>query len=562
MALLEGKGMEIEVEKWLSTPLLDERLKVQLENATMNEKEEIFAENVAFGTGGMRGLIGPGPNRINQLTIGQATCGFGKSLKNKFNGEHCTVVIGYDNRHFSEDFAQVAAEILSAQGIKVLLAKHLTATPIVSYAIRKYQAQGGIMITASHNPPEYNGFKIYDQTGCQYLPAEIKDVAKEITAVYGVFDFDRNSENVQFLEETIEDVYVKEFEKYISNTPKKISIGYSGQHGTGSIPVKKMFGYYQFNGLKVVKEQETADPDFSNTNSPNPEDPHAFEKLIELGKQDALDLLLTTDPDADRMGAFYRDTTGEYIRLTGNQIGAIFTYYLIQKGFFSSTSYLVKTVVSSDLGAKIAMSHDVEVVEVLTGFKYIGDSINQQDSENFLLGYEESFGYLFNPIVRDKDGVQAALLLAEIGNNLKEENKTFSDYLDEIYQEYGYYEEDLVSIETKGLDKMAKITKLMEALKNTFIPDAVQIADYSNHELFETVKKVKTKIALPKENAIKFTFEDKSWVCVRPSGTEPKLKIYYGVASPGKMDSKERMAALGNTIEKVRQEILFKPSAV
>lgn len=562
MALLEGKSMEIEVEKWLSTPLLDERLKVQLENATMNEKEEIFAENVAFGTGGMRGLIGPGPNRINQLTIGQATCGFGKSLKNKFNGEHCTVVIGYDNRHFSEDFAQVAAEILSAQGIKVLLAKHLTATPIVSYAIRKYQAQGGIMITASHNPPEYNGFKIYDQTGCQYLPAEIKDVAKEITAVYGVFDFDRNSENVQFLEETIEDVYVREFEKYISNTPKKISIGYSGQHGTGSIPVKKMFDYYQFNGLKVVKEQETADPDFSNTNSPNPEDPHAFEKLIELGKQDALDLLLTTDPDADRMGAFYRDTTGEYIRLTGNQIGAIFTYYLIQKGFFSSTSYLVKTVVSSDLGVKIAMSHDVEVVEVLTGFKYIGDSINQQDSENFLLGYEESFGYLFNPIVRDKDGVQAALLLAEIGNNLKEENKTFSDYLDEIYQEYGYYEEDLVSIETKGLDKMAKITKLMEALKNTFIPDAVQIADYSNQELFETVKKVKTKIALPKENAIKFTFEDKSWVCVRPSGTEPKLKIYYGVASPGKMDSKERMAALGNTIEKVRQEILFKPSAV
>lgn len=547
--------MKKDLEKWLSTPLIEEKMKQELKNASQNEIEDFFFENLVFGTGGMRGLLGPGPNRMNTLTIAQASFGFGKSLLEKFAGKvESIIVIGYDNRHYSKEFAELSAEILSALGIRVLLAKRLTATPIVSYAIRKNKAQGGIMITASHNPPEYNGFKIYDQTGCQYLPDEINNVAKEIKKVYGNFDFKRNRDLIDYLNEDIEEDYVNEFGAYINENEKILSVGYSGQHGTGSIPIRKIFTHFNFDCFTVIKEQEKPDPNFSNTSSPNPENPIAFEKLIDLGHKEHLDLLLTTDPDADRMGAFYRDSD-QYIRLTGNQIGAIFSYYLAEKGMYQHDSYLVKTVVSSDLGAKIAKDKGINTVEVLTGFKYIGDTINCREEKDFFLGYEESFGYLYNPIVRDKDGIQAALLLAEIANELKMKDKTFSNYLAEIYDKYGFYKEDLYTIETVGQDKMEKIKKLMDALSEKFEGDAVERADYLIGKVENFLTKEVNLINLPSENAIKYTFYDRSWVCIRPSGTEPKLKIYYGVSTNDVLSGEKKMIEFKKIIEEIQQTV-------
>lgn len=544
-----------EIANWQNCELLDEKMKQKIAVASEAELKEMIEGSVEFGTGGMRGVIGPGENQINQITISRAAYGFGKYLNEKFPDEEVSVVIGYDNRHYSPEFAKVSAEILSALGINAKLFSRLTATPVVSYAIRELDAKGGIMITASHNPPQYNGFKIYDETGCQFLPDEISSVITQIKGVENEFQFQCDAQLVEHLDDTIENQYIQTFDQYIKPDAKEISIGYSGQHGTGSIPVKKMFSHYHFEKVAYVASQEDADPNFTNTKNPNPEDPAAFEALIELGKQKGLEVLLTTDPDADRMGTFYLDSNGEYIRLNGNQIGAIFSQYLSEQDNEIANKYLVKTIVTSDLGAKIAEAKGAHSIDVLTGFKYIGDIINREGDKDFLLGYEESFGYLFNPIARDKDGLQAVLLLCEIANQLKQQGQTLGDYLGDIYNEFGVYLEDLISIELVGVDRKEKLERLFSAFEREFNEDAIVIENYETSQAYDVRNDNFEEIMLPKERVIKFRYEDGSWVCIRPSGTEPKMKIYLGVTGTDYGKVANRLTTIQQRVAEIQKKV-------
>lgn len=539
------------LNKWLTSNWLDSSLKEELSSASVEEQEAMLLSSLEFGTGGMRGIIGPGDGRMNSLTVARATLGFGQYLLNQ-GKENELVIIGYDNRKYSSEFADISARVLVKLGFKVDKFADLTATPIVSYAIRRLKASAGIMITASHNPPEYNGYKIYDSTGCQFLPESMQTIIENIDQLANEFDIPLAMKEIPLLDFSMESAYVKEFETVVGKEPKELRIGYSPQHGTGAHPMKALFDYYRFNQVTYATEQFYPDSNFSNTVCPNPEKPEAFDLLLKYGKNEKLDLLLSNDPDADRMGAFYRNVAGSFERLTGNQIGAIFSRYLLENKAIDN-KYIVKTIVTSNLGAKIAKSYGCEVIEVLTGFKYIGDVINKKGQENFLLGYEESFGYLFDPIVRDKDGIQACLLLGTIADTLKQRNKTLGDYLEEVYAMYGYYYEGLTSIEICDAKELPDLYMyLLQAVK-TFgkIKIVENYLTGTRHIIPE--KKIET-IKLPREKVTKYQFEDDSWVCVRPSGTEPKVKIYFGVTNSEKKAAQTDFQSLSDKVNTLSRD--------
>lgn len=516
-------------EYWLT---FDDNTKNELESITdKKEIEDRFYKDLEFGTGGLRGIMGAGANRMNKYTVGKATKGLCEYLKNEFAGEK-SVVIAYDSRNNSKAFAECAAEVLCYNGIKTFLFEEIMPTPVLSFSVRYLNCNAGIVITASHNPKEYNGYKVYDKYGCQLVPQYADKVISYINNVKDIKSVKHMNLNMAlsngyltYIGDEVLNSYISEVEKMaVYKETSNLKIVYTPLHGTGNIPVRKVLSDMSFD-VSVVKEQAVADGNFTTVRSPNPEEKDALNMALEQAKRANADLVIGTDPDCDRVGVGVLHN-GEYTLLTGNQTGALLVdfYLKFKKQSLNPKSTLVKTIVTNDLGAEIARKNGLNVVETLTGFKYIGDQITKYEKtgENeFLIGYEESYGYLVGTYARDKDAVVASMLICEMAAYYKKNKMTLVDALNVLYSEYGFYLDALDSFVLKGKDGASRIKNIMSyfrANKATVFPNITDVKDYS------------TGIGdLPKSNVLKFFLKGGSWIAVRPSGTEPKLKIYYSV---------------------------------
>lgn len=516
-------------EYWLT---FDDNTKNELESITdKKEIEDRFYKDLEFGTGGLRGIMGAGANRMNKYTVGKATKGLCEYLKNEFAGEK-SVVIAYDSRNNSKAFAECAAEVLCYNGIKTFLFEEIMPTPVLSFSVRYLNCNAGIVITASHNPKEYNGYKVYDKYGCQLVPQYADKVISYINNVKDIKSVKHMNLNMAlsngyltYIGDEVLNSYISEVEKMaVYKEASDLKIVYTPLHGTGNIPVRKVLSDMSFD-VSVVKEQAVADGNFTTVRSPNPEEKDALNMALEQAKRANADLVIGTDPDCDRVGVGVLHN-GEYTLLTGNQTGALLVdfYLKFKKRSLNPKSTLVKTIVTNDLGAEIARKNGLNVVETLTGFKYIGDQITKYEKtgENeFLIGYEESYGYLVGTYVRDKDAVVASMLICEMASYYKKNKMTLVDALNVLYSEYGFYLDALDSFVLKGKDGASRIKNIMSyfrANKATVFPNITDVKDYS------------TGIGdLPKSNVLKFFLKGGSWIAVRPSGTEPKLKMYYSV---------------------------------
>ncbi len=516
-------------EYWLT---FDDNTKNELESITdKKEIEDRFYKDLEFGTGGLRGIMGAGANRMNKYTVGKATKGLCEYLKNEFAGER-SVVIAYDSRNNSKAFAECAAEILCYNGIKTFLFEEIMPTPVLSFSVRYLNCNAGIVITASHNPKEYNGYKVYDEYGCQLVPQYADKVISYINNVKDIKSVKHMNLNMAlsngyltYIGDEVLNSYISKVEKMaVYKEASDLKIVYTPLHGTGNIPVRKVLSDMSFD-VSVVKEQAVADGNFTTVRSPNPEEKDALNMALEQAKSANADLVIGTDPDCDRVGVGVLHN-GEYTLLTGNQTGALLVdfYLKFKKQSLNPKSTLVKTIVTNDLGAEIARKNGLNVVETLTGFKYIGDQITKYEKtgENeFLIGYEESYGYLVGTYARDKDAVVASMLICEMAAYYKKNKMTLVDALNVLYSEYGFYLDALDSFVLKGKDGASRIKNIMSyfrANKATVFPNITDVKDYS------------TGIGdLPKSNVLKFFLKGGSWIAVRPSGTEPKLKMYYSV---------------------------------
>lgn len=536
---------------WLT---FDDETKKELES--VNDKKEIedrFYKDLEFGTGGLRGIMGAGTNRMNLYTVCKASLGFAKYLKDKYDGE-ISVVIACDSRLNSRAFEWDSARVFASQGIKVYAYTQIVPVPMLSFATRYLHCNAGVMITASHNPKEYNGYKAYDNTGCQLCTDDAKEVLSYINAID---DYSSVYNDVKTVDEYISDgmivgVYDELFDEFIKavktqslyNEHSELKIVYTPLHGTGNVPVRKVL---EDKIVYVVKEQEEPNGNFPTVVSPNPEDRKALTLGIELAKEKDADIVLGTDPDCDRVGVAVKHN-GEYVLLTGNQTGALLVNFVLtmKKDSLNSKSTLVKTIVTSELGANIGRSFGLQVEETLTGFKYIGDKINKFETsgeQEFVIGYEESYGYLVGTHARDKDGVVSSMLVCEMAAWYKNQGKTLVDGLNEIYDKYGYYLDFLDSFVLKGKDGAEKIQNLMVEFRNKgkeLLPDIKEIVDFK-----DGIRD------LPKENVLKYIFNDGSWMAVRPSGTEPKIKVYYSIVDPDKSKAKARLEEIRQTISSI-----------
>lgn len=516
-------------EYWLT---FDDNTKNELESITdKKEIEDRFYKDLEFGTGGLRGIMGAGANRMNKYTVGKATKGLCEYLKNEFAGEK-SVVIAYDSRNNSKAFAECAAEVLCYNGIKTFLFEEIMPTPVLSFSVRYLNCNAGIVITASHNPKEYNGYKVYDKYGCQLVPQYADKVISYINNVKDIKSVKHMNLNMAlsngyltYIGDEVLNSYISEVEKMaVYKEASDLKIVYTPLHGTGNIPVRKVLSDMSFD-VSVVKEQAVADGNFTTVRSPNPEEKDALNMALEQAKRANADLVIGTDPDCDRVGVGVLHN-GKYTLLTGNQTGALLVdfYLKFKKQSLNPKATLVKTIVTNDLGAEIARKNGLNVVETLTGFKYIGDQITKYEKtgENeFLIGYEESYGYLVGTYARDKDAVVASMLICEMAAYYKKNKMTLVDALNLLYSEYGFYLDALDSFVLKGKDGASRIKNIMSyfrANKATVFPNITDVKDYS------------TGIGdLPKSNVLKFFLKGGSWIAVRPSGTEPKLKMYYSV---------------------------------
>ena len=536
---------------WLT---FDDETKKELESVTdKKEIEDRFYKDLEFGTGGLRGIMGAGTNRMNSYTVGKASLGFAKYLKDKYDGE-ISVVIACDSRLNSRAFEWDSARVFASQGIKVYAYTKIVPVPMLSFATRYLHCNAGVMITASHNPKEYNGYKAYDNTGCQLCTDDAKEVLSYINAID---DYSSVYNDVKTVDEYISDgmivgVYDELFDEFIKavktqslyNEHSELKIVYTPLHGTGNIPVRKVL---EDKTVYVVKEQEEPNGNFPTVVSPNPEDRKALTLGIELAKEKDADIVLGTDPDCDRVGVAVKHN-GEYVLLTGNQTGTLLVNFVLtmKKDSLNSKSTLVKTIVTSELGANIGRSFGLQVEETLTGFKYIGDKINKFETsgeQEFVIGYEESYGYLVGTHARDKDGVVSSMLVCEMAAWYKNQGKTLVDGLNEIYDKYGYYLDFLDSFVLKGKDGAEKIQNLMVEFRNKgkeLLPDIKEIVDFK-----DGIRD------LPKENVLKYIFNDGSWMAVRPSGTEPKIKVYYSIVDPDKSKAKVRLEEIRKTISSI-----------
>jgi phosphoglucomutase len=564
--------MNEKVQQWINYSLLDKELKDEL-NQVMNDNvklEDRFYKDLEFGTGGMRGEIGAGTNRINIYTVRKASEGLANYILSK--GEEAKsrgVVIAYDSRHKSPEFALEVAKTVGKHGIKAYLFNELRPTPELSFGVRLLGAEAGVVITASHNPPEYNGYKVYGADGGQ-LPPEAADLLTEyVNKVENELSVDVIEEEqllaqglLTYIGEEIDQVYLEQLKTIqlneFPNTDLKIV--FTPLHGTANMPVRDGLHAFGFQNVTVVKEQELPDPNFSTVESPNPEEHAAFEIAIKYGQELDADILMGTDPDADRLGVVAKNNQGEYEVLTGNQMGALMLHYLIaqkkEKGNLPSNGVVVKTIVTSEIGRDIANNYGIPTIDTLTGFKFIGEKINEfnQTGDNtFLFGYEESYGYLIGEFVRDKDAVQSALFAAEVAAYYKSKGKTLYQGLLEIFEQYGYYKESLKSLTLKGKNGSEQIANILADFRNNPPSEiaGIEVAaveDYKQSVRTEINTKVTSEINLPKSNVLKYFLADGSWFCVRPSGTEPKCKFYFGVKGTSLENSELQLAALEDAV--------------
>lgn len=521
---------------WLT---FDENTKNELLSVTdEKEIEDRFYKDLAFGTGGLRGIMGAGSNRMNKYTVGKATFGLANYLKSKNDGK-IKVALAYDSRNNSAFFAKTAAGIFASCGFKVYLYETLVPVPVLSFTTAFLGCTAGVMITASHNPKEYNGYKVYDSKGCQFCTEDAKNAIEFINKIddFSTIPFAdvEDNENITMIGENVLGEFLKQVKKQsVYEKPSDLKIVYTPLHGTGNIPVRRML---EGMDVTVVKEQELPDGNFSTVRSPNPEEKDALNIAIKTAKKIGADLVLGTDPDCDRVGIAVKDGD-DYKLFTGNQTGALLVKFILtmHKDELNPKSTLVKTIVTSELGANIGRKFGLNVEETLTGFKYIGDKINKYEAsgeKEFVIGYEESYGYLVGTHARDKDAVVSSMLICQMAAWYKNQGKTLVDGLNEIYDEYGYYLDFLDSFVLKGKDGAEKIQSLMVTFREkgtSLLPDIKEIIDFK-----DGIRD------LPKENVLKYILNDGSWIAVRPSGTEPKIKVYYSVVDPDKENAKLRL---------------------
>ncbi|CAM4330791.1 phosphoglucomutase [Bacillus manliponensis] len=565
-----------EYSRWLSFANLDAELKGQLEDMRQDEKkvEDSFYKNLEFGTGGMRGELGAGTNRLNVYTVRKATEGLARFIEKL--GEEAKkrgVAVAYDSRHKSPEFAMEVAATLGAHGITTYVFESLRPTPELSFAVRYLNAVSGIVLTASHNPPEYNGYKVYGEDGGQLPPKEadelieyVNNVEDELTVQ--VADIEQLKANgfLHIIGQEVDDAYLEQLKTVIINPEltkevgKELKIVFSPLHGTANIPVRRGLEAVGFTNVTVVKEQELPDPNFSTVKSPNPEEHAAFELAIRDGEKMDADVLIATDPDADRLGVAVRNHSGEYQVLTGNQTGALMLHYLLsqkkENGTLPANGVVLKTVVTSEIGRTIASHYGLETVDTLTGFKFIGEKIKQYEESgqyDFQFGYEESYGYLIRPFCRDKDAVQSVLFACEVAAYYKSQGKTLYDGLLEVFETYGYFREDLVSLTLKGKDGAEKIQEMMTTFRENPPTEVAGITvkaveDFKASTITYLADSRNEDIHLPKSNVLKYQLADGSWFCLRPSGTEPKIKFYFGVKDETLEKSEQKLLSIKEDI--------------
>ena len=578
------KSYREEYENWLTNPVFDEETRKEV--AAMKDEKEIedaFYRQLTFGTGGLRGVIGAGTNRMNIYTVGKASQGLANFINSKVkNG---SVAIAYDSRRMSQEFALSSALIFAANGIKAYLFESLRPTPELSFAIRYYHTTAGIVITASHNPPQYNGYKAYWSDGAQLVPPYDELVIEEVNKIEDYADIKRIGEEeakakglLQIIGKETDDAYIAALKKLvldkdvIKKMAKDIRIVYTPFHGTGNVPVRRMLKELGFTQVWVVPEQEEPDGDFTTLDYPNPEDPKAFTLALALAKKVDADIVLATDPDADRLGVYAKDTaTGEYMTFTGNMSGLLICEYELSRkremGLLPKpreNGALVTTIVSSNMAFAIAKEYGITAIEVLTGFKYIGEQIKnfeeakaanggkydaKKGAYEYLFGYEESYGCLVGTHARDKDAVMAVTALCEAAAYYKSKGMTLWDQMQAMYKKYGYFKESLETISLPGSEGAAKITEIMNGLRacppeNIGGEKVLAARDYLSGERFDTVTGKKEKLTLPKSNVLYYELEEAGWCCARPSGTEPKIKFYFGVKGSDAEDAARKVAAL------------------
>lgn len=563
-------------ERWNQAEQLDSELKKLLADAEGNEQllEDFFYKNLEFGTGGMRGEIGPGTNRMNIYTVRKASAGLAAYIEKQ--GEDAKkrgVAIAYDSRHKSPEFAMEAAKTLASQGIQTYVFDELRPTPELSFAVRKLNAYAGIVVTASHNPPEYNGYKVYGDDGAQLPPKEADIVIAEVNAIENELTIQVEDEQslkekglIKIIGEEIDKPYTEKLTS-ISVHPElsdevDVSVVFTPLHGTANKPVRRGLEALGYKNVTVVKEQELPDPDFSTVKSPNPEEHAAFEYAIKLGEEQNADILVATDPDADRLGIAVKNSEGKYTVLTGNQTGALLLHYLLsekkKQGTLPENGVVMKTIVTSELGRAVASSFGLDTIDTLTGFKFIGEKIKEYEKTGqytFQFGYEESYGYLIGDFARDKDAIQAALLAVEVCAFYKKQGMSLYDALLSIFKEYGYYREGLKSLTLKGKQGAEQISAILTSFRNDppkqmAGKQITQAEDYSTGKRTVFADHRGEDIDLPKSNVLKYFLEDGSWFCLRPSGTEPKVKFYFAVKGTSLQDSEQRLAALSEAVMK------------
>ncbi|WP_078409109.1 phospho-sugar mutase [Priestia abyssalis] len=575
---------KVQAEKWLSFEGLDLELKELLLAVKDNEKEmeDRFYRNLEFGTGGMRGEIGPGTNRMNLYTIRKASEGLARYIAEQGDeAKNCGVVIAYDSRHKSPEFALEVARTVGQHGIKAYVFNELRPTPELSFAVRYLNAFSGVVITASHNPPEYNGFKVYGEDGGQIPPAAANTIIQYVDAVeneltVAVADEKELLANglLTYIGEEVDAAYVEQLKtiqinrEVVEKVGKDLKIVFTPLHGTANKPVRDGLKAFGFENVTVVKEQELPDPNFSTVKSPNPEEHAAFELAIQYGKEIDADILMGTDPDADRLGVAVKDADGEYIVLTGNQMGALMLQYLFmqkkEQGILPENSMVIKTIVTSEIGRTIAAAFGVPTLDTLTGFKFIGEKIaefEQTGAHTFQFGYEESYGYLIGDFVRDKDAVQSAIFAAEVAAYYKAQGKSLYDGLLEIFETYGFYKESLQSLTLKGKDGAEQIANILATfranpLKEVAGVEVLIIEDYQSSKSLNVKTGEETEILLPASNVLKFHVADGSWFCLRPSGTEPKAKFYFGVKGTSLEHSEQLLETLETAVMKLVNEMV------
>ena len=556
---------------WLENPSIDEATKEELRSIAGNETEieERFFQDLEFGTAGLRGVIGAGTNRTNQYTVGKANQGLANYIIKKGKQDK-GVAISFDSRHMSKEFTELSALILNANGIKTYVFETLHPTPMLSFAVRYYGCTAGIMITASHNPREYNGYKAYWSDGCQVSAPKDKEIIDEVNAVTD-FNSIKKMDKAEAIKaglynvipESFDDEYMKKVMEQSLNSDlvksmaKDFTIVYTPLNGTGNIPVRRILSMVGFENVFVVPEQEMPDGDFTTVPYPNPEDPKAFEYAIKLAKEKNADIIVGTDPDADRMGSVVKNKDGSYSVISGNMAGALLADYVLsqrtEKGLMPKNPALIKTIVTSRMTNEIAKKYNTTVFDVLTGFKHIAGKIRQFDKThdyNFVFGFEESFGYLSGDYVRDKDAVVATMLICELAALYKSRGLTLADGIEELYQKYGYFGDRVKSLTLTGLDGLEKIHKIMVELRKNQPKElgGIEIAaigDYQTGDIMEIATGKVSKSDLPSSDVLQYTLADGSWICIRPSGTEPKIKIYTGT----KADTMDAATALADKIE-------------